>query len=285
MPRSPWYANRGRTTRKPAAPRPWSRPAAIYVVGACWLAALAVAAIVYLKYTNLPWSDRGGIVYIAWYGALGAATASMHGAIRRADRWHPDWSVSYLLRPVVGAVVGAIGYMIYISIVQASFTTNPTPTTPTFLGFVIAFALGYKEDAFRDLLQRVFDLVAAASGADVEPPSAPPKFKAWTQREEPDCVELAWSPADDNVGVVGYAVYRDRFFLAAIHVPAHKVNQSAEEPSICFCDRHVDPGTYLYSVSAFDRNGNESKASGPIRVTIPNGIGPSPSLSGDGDQQ
>ena len=243
----------------------------IYIIGAVWLMALAGVAVWYVKSTNRPLPDQSGVVYIAWYGALGGTTASMHGTMRWADRWRPEWWVWYLFRPLVGAVVGAIGYMIYVSIVQASFNNNVPSVSPTFLGFVIAFALGYKEEAFRELLQRVFDLVAAASGADVEPPSAPPNFDAKALVEEPLSVTLAWSPSDDNVGVVGYSVYRDRMYLAAIHVPTGGPDRNGVALPIRFYDRHVAPGTYLYSVSAFDRSGNESAASGPIRVTVPHG--------------
>jgi hypothetical protein len=39
---------------------------------------------------------------------------------------------------------------------------NASPETPTILGYVVAFTLGYREELFRELLKRVTDLLATA---------------------------------------------------------------------------------------------------------------------------
>jgi hypothetical protein len=70
-------------------------------------------------------------------------------------------------------------------------------------------------------------------------------------------VDLGWDPATDDVGVVGYRVYRD----------GEPVGTSAT-PS--FSDVNVVPNThYTYAVTARDAAGNESGSSNAANVTTP----------------
>ena len=87
--------------------------------------------------------------------------------------------------------------MIYYTIIQLSVAERAQmqgPETPTILGYVVAFTLGYREELFRELLKRVTDLLATAGGADVEPPPAPPELTCQARRPKCNDVTISWSP-------------------------------------------------------------------------------------------
>ncbi|MDQ8188179.1 malectin domain-containing carbohydrate-binding protein [Pelagicoccus sp. SDUM812002] len=82
------------------------------------------------------------------------------------------------------------------------------------------------------------------SFVDDTPPSPPGSFAA--TGVDHSSVELTWTAASDDVGVVSYAVYRDGSLLAEIS-------------SLAYLDEGLDPQTsYNYEVTAFDAAGNES---------------------------
>jgi hypothetical protein len=95
-----------------------------------------------------------------------------------------------------------------------------------------------------------------AEGADTQAPSAPGALTAVAPR--PDLVDLAWSPASDDVGVTGYEVLRDGQLIATLgQVTSH-------------ADTAVVPGTtYDYAVRAIDAAGNRSAVSNTATVTTP----------------
>jgi hypothetical protein len=93
---------------------------------------------------------------------------------------------------------------------------------------------------------------------DHTPPSVPTGLTA--SAVAPNQVNLAWSASTDNVGVTGYKVFRDTFFLEAV--------TGANATS------YVDGGawhstTYTYTVSACDAIGNCSAQSPGVSVTTP----------------
>ena len=70
-------------------------------------------------------------------------------------------------------------------------------------------------------------------------------------------VSLSWSPSTDNEGVAGYEIYRDGVLIKT--VPG----------SMCdYTDEGLNPNTkYLYTLKAFDLEGNTSIESEPLIVT------------------
>jgi fibronectin type 3 domain-containing protein len=65
-------------------------------------------------------------------------------------------------------------------------------------------------------------------------------------------VDLAWSPATDDVGVAGYRVTRNGSVIATTAATAYSDLDLATKT------------TYTYSVAAFDAAGNVSPASAPV---------------------
>lgn len=102
---------------------------------------------------------------------------------------------------------------------------------------------------------------------DTTPPSAPSSLSA--NAPSSDRVTLTWTASTDDVGVTGYAVYRDGSLLANVGVQT------------TYADTTVSASTtYSYTVKARDAAGNFSAASNAAGVTTP-GI-PSVSLFTDG---
>ncbi|GAA1373669.1 hypothetical protein [Catellatospora chokoriensis] len=254
-------------------------PRSLSKISMGYLVLLLLLAWAYFRYrsslleANPPWIfDPRNMLYIAWYGSIGGVMASITGLLRHGEKWNPAWNLWYAARPLTSAIVGVIGYLIYISIVQASlsfddgFDTKP----PRVLGYVIAFAIGYREDIFRELLQRVFEMIATAGGADTQAPSVPPYFEGRIG-EDGRHASLTWGHATDNVAVSTYNIYRDQRLLATVKVRPPVLENSGER--IEFADYSLHRGGergggHNYAVTAVDAAGNESILAGPIWIPI-----------------
>jgi hypothetical protein len=266
-------------------------PIFLLCLNVIYLVSLVVAALIYIKFQGWKWDwDRRGALPIAWFGMLGATAASLNGVTKHARKWNHDWNLWYIVRPLLGGVFGAVGYLIYIAIVQASLTSPNASGSqrPTILALVIAFALGYREEMFRELIRRVVDLVATGGSADIEAPSAPTDLRMCDESYTQGKAKFSWLTATDNVGVVGYNIYRDGHLLAAVRCnPARSTGDNQEPDRIYFEDRTAasnrdSPEPAYYAVTAADRAGNESEPVGPVCVVLSTTVkGGTPDRQGD----
>jgi hypothetical protein len=96
---------------------------------------------------------------------------------------------------------------------------------------------------------------------DTEPPSVPTNLRATTVAQtqiSPGVVNLTWDASTDNVGVSGYAIYRDGQQIATVGTQTN------------YPDQTVAPETsYSYRVLAVDAQSNQSDQSDPVTVTTP----------------
>jgi fibronectin type 3 domain-containing protein/predicted phosphodiesterase len=100
--------------------------------------------------------------------------------------------------------------------------------------------------------------ISSAPPADTSAPTAPGSLTA--TEVSSSRVNLSWSPSVDNVGVVGYDIYRD---------DGDPLDSLAGNAS-SYSDNTVDPGaTYSYLAKARDAAGNVSAASNVVTVTVP----------------
>jgi chitodextrinase len=103
--------------------------------------------------------------------------------------------------------------------------------------------------------------VVVANG-DVEPPTVPADLTGTVVGSTE--VDLAWSASTDDVGVTGYAVFRDGTEVADPSAPA-------------YADTTVPAGTHTYQVLAYDGAGNRSAPSDPpVTVVVPDDPPPPP---------
>jgi hypothetical protein len=254
----------------------------VFVVTVLYLIALLVVAAWYMRSSQFrQFLDPYAALRVAWWGAVGGVLANVETIARTGDHWNRRVVPALLVRPATAAFFGGIGYVIYVTLVQASVSGADEALaqlgrTPTALGYVIAFALGFREQTFRELLKRVVDLLASAGGADVEPPSPPSGLRCSPHPPAEGEVCLSWGHATDNVGVTAYNVYRDRLFVATVRLEPESAKAATDgaqpaatsDTETLFIDREAEAGLRRYSVTAMDKAGNESDAAGPISVWV-----------------
>jgi RHS repeat-associated protein len=98
-----------------------------------------------------------------------------------------------------------------------------------------------------------------AGGSDTTAPSTPANLSATANGT--GRIDLSWSAASDNVGVVRYRILRDGNPLSEV-----------DGSTTTFSDYSVAPGTsYSYTVTALDAAGNASSASGAANATAGGG--------------
>lgn len=97
-------------------------------------------------------------------GALGGITISLYGVFQHNDRWRSSLNFWHVARPFMGALLGSIGFVLYVATIQATGSNvelSRTQATGEKLLFyyVIAFVVGYREETFRELIKRAADLI------------------------------------------------------------------------------------------------------------------------------
>lgn len=99
---------------------------------------------------------------------------------------------------------------------------------------------------------------------DVFPPAVPKGLQAVADAAE-HTIDLSWLP-DTEADLAGYRVYRREVGSKAAPVRI----SAAVEPAATFRDGKAEPGKkYAYSVSAVDRDGNESARSEEVEESLP----------------
>jgi hypothetical protein len=99
---------------------------------------------------------------------------------------------------------------------------------------------------------------------DIFPPSVPTGLAAVAAPDE-GAIDLSWAP-DTETDLAGYAVYRREAAADAIRIspPDRPIDTPA------FRDATAQPGhEYSYSVTAIDRDGNQSQRSAEVKETLP----------------
>ena len=92
---------------------------------------------------------------------------------------------------------------------------------------------------------------------DLESPSIPPNLTATII--SPTQIDLNWNASSDNVGVVGYILYRDGLSIGDF-----------SSSNLSFQDINLLPNTtYSYAVESYDQAGNHSGLSETVSVTTP----------------
>ena len=99
---------------------------------------------------------------------------------------------------------------------------------------------------------------------DIFPPSVPTGLAAVAAPDE-GAIDLSWAP-DTETDLAGYAVYRREAAGEAVSIspPDRPIDTPA------FRDTTAQPGhEYSYSVTAIDRDGNQSQRSAEVKETLP----------------
>lgn len=166
--------------------------------------------------------------------------------------------------------IGVKGYFVYRN---GTLLTTSTPWISTaYTDSVTAGTYAYRVAAY-DAAGNVSDQSLPATAtiiSDTTAPSIPTGLVAEISPQTPSRVTLSWLAATDNVGVAGYAIYRNNA-------------QIATTASTTYADVNLAPAGYTYAVAAYDAAGNASFRSGSVSVvvvqdtmppSVPNGLTP-----------
>ena len=104
------------------------------------------------------------------------------------------------------------------------------------------------------------DVQVVTTTSDVSPPAAPETLNATVPGTHE--VDLAWTPASDDFGVIGYNVVRDGTLLATTTGGTTTYVDTSVQGSI----------SYTYTVQAFDAAGNVSAPSPAAVATTPHQV-------------
>lgn len=153
-------------------PSEWSGPPQwLFVLELGYAATLVLLAVVYAHcsgFRNLIPDPAGPVpLGVPWWGALGGVTISLTGIFRNRRRWDTSYHAWHISRPVLGAIVGAVGYLIFIAVLRSTGAEiGPNNETGRATFYLVAFLVGYREAIFRDLLKRAADVLFTSGNGD-----------------------------------------------------------------------------------------------------------------------
>jgi len=144
---------------------------AIWLVVLAWLGWMVATDQLVFGY-KVPPSLKIIPMAVPWYGALGGVLISLVGIHEHRYDWDRRYWTWYLARPMVGAFVAVLAVLIFQSGVLAigvDPSKSQTSGPKDLFYYVIAFATGYREDAFRNLLRKVVDIVFTSKDSGATP--------------------------------------------------------------------------------------------------------------------
>jgi hypothetical protein len=140
-------------------------PPSIFALEIAYLIALLAGAVAYSATTansalhQLFPTTLFNLVPLAipWFGALGAVVIGLYGVFDHKTDWDNSFLYWHIARPVTGAVLGVIGYLIFHAVVQTA--GGPATNSNAVVYDIVAFLVGYREETFKLLIKRATDLI------------------------------------------------------------------------------------------------------------------------------
>jgi hypothetical protein len=142
-------------------------PKSILFVSLLWLLVLVAGFVCFKQIDGFAKAvelDLGPLPFEAvWFGAIGGWLISAQGIFKHNYEWRRSYDYWHYVRPIVGAIVGALGCLIFLVLNEAATNADDKVTTnPTFYA-VVALAIGYREESFRSLLSKLLDTIIIPS--------------------------------------------------------------------------------------------------------------------------
>ena len=149
--------------------------------------------------------------------------------------------------------VPALTQVGYVTMTQGTGTDIKEISVGNNEAGVIAGTQSIFENIIIDYTNAAFPLGLPGAAHDVTPPSTPTGLTA-TPVSSTD-ISLAWTASTDDVGVLGYSIFRNGVKVGTSITPSYR-------------DTGLTPSTmYSYSVSAYDPTGNASTPSLSVNAT------------------
>jgi hypothetical protein len=136
-------------------------PTSVLLIALLWLVLIVASFICYETidgFADFVTFRLGQLPFEAiWFGAVGGWLISAQGIFEHNREWKRSYDYWHYVRPVLGAIIGTLGCLIFIVLNEAATKETPKPN-PVFYD-VIALAVGYREESFRKLLEKLFDSI------------------------------------------------------------------------------------------------------------------------------
>jgi hypothetical protein len=137
-------------------------PRWVFPVALGWLMLVLAAFVVYETVPGFRHAFPARLgpyipVTVPWFGALGGCLVSLAGIAEHNQEWSTRYDYWHPVRPLVGAVTGAIGCLLLLVTTQLA-TKGPLQTDPAFFD-AVACVFGYAEAAFRGLITTLTDVI------------------------------------------------------------------------------------------------------------------------------
>jgi hypothetical protein len=122
-----------------------------------------------------------------WLGAAGGWLISAQGIFRYNSEWRRSYDYWHYARPLLGALIGTLGCLVFIVLNDAA-SKESVAANAVFYD-VIALAVGYREESFRTLIEKLFDTIILpgekeekkAAKAAAQPEASAPQVGAPTE--------------------------------------------------------------------------------------------------------
>jgi hypothetical protein len=141
----------------------------VFFLQLVYLGVLIGLAALYFTDVIRPRHFLGSVpIAVLWYGALGAVLISLTGVFEHNADWLDSWKYWHWARPFVGATVGVVSVLVFqAGILAVGETVDPhrKGQATNLLYYLIAFLVGYREAAFRELVKRLGDVILVPAGS------------------------------------------------------------------------------------------------------------------------
>jgi RsiW-degrading membrane proteinase PrsW (M82 family) len=121
--------------------------------------------------SHFPLASSGVPVEVLWWGALGAVTVSLAATTKFRDTWDDSLNAWHVARPATGAVLGGVSYLIYVLVIATAGATRTHPSSGELTFYLVAFLVGYREETFRQLINRATDAILGPDHTSEDRPS------------------------------------------------------------------------------------------------------------------
>jgi tellurite resistance protein TehA-like permease len=150
-------ASKTRRGSEPYVTVPWH----VLAVALLWLVLIVASFTVYQRndaFADFVTFELGRLPFeVIWFGAVGGWLISAQGIFDHNREWLRSYDYWHYLRPVLGAIIGTLGCLIFIVLNDAATSREVAPNAIFY--DVIALGIGYRESSFRSLLSSVFDTI------------------------------------------------------------------------------------------------------------------------------
>lgn len=147
-------------------------PRSVLIVAVLWAAVLIASFVLYERddgFADFVAFKLGPLPFEAiWFGAVGGFLISAQGIFEHNRKWDASYDYWHYARPLLGALIGTLGCLIFIVLNEAASKKTATPN-PVFYD-VVALAIGYREESFRHLIASLVDtIIVPGTGKGAKP--------------------------------------------------------------------------------------------------------------------